>query len=103
LSPIGVRRLLATADWSNVSALRGCTNAGFIDLGGIWRFGFGPMMFTVAPAAGRRAGVRFGSEARVASRQVHAPAASPSPPPPHATRIVHGRSRRSIFLRSLFR
>lgn len=63
LSSRGIKRLLATTDWTNKAALRSCQRIGFRDLGPLWRFGVGRMMFTRGPAAARQLGIDFDQQA----------------------------------------
>jgi hypothetical protein len=64
----GVTQLLATAEWTNGSALAACHGLGFRDLGTIVRLACGPFSFTHMPRRARALGVRLGRHARVSPR-----------------------------------
>ncbi len=68
LAPHGVNALLATADWTNLPALRSCARIGFRSLGRIWRFGVSRHVAGVYPIAAKIYGVRVGNSAAVHPR-----------------------------------
>ena len=68
LSPLGITRLLDTADWTNTAALRACRRAGLRQVGLVGRFGCGPLRLTLKPRGAARLGIRFGRDSDTHSR-----------------------------------
>ncbi len=67
LSDQGIQFLLSTMDWTNRAAYRSCQRLGFIELGFLWRWGWGRWMHTWAPQKAKRLGFRFGPDAELLS------------------------------------
>jgi GNAT superfamily N-acetyltransferase len=72
LAPQGITRLITTAEWNNTAALAACRRLGFRKVGGIGRFGCGPLTCTCVPAGARRYDLRMGRQAHVIPRSVSA-------------------------------
>ena len=62
LSREGICTVVATADWSNRSAMTSCWRVGYQDVGRIWRGGWGHWTTTLMPRAANAIGIRTPDE-----------------------------------------
>ena len=69
LAAHGVTKMLGTTDWTNYASRNSFRKLGCQDLGCTFRGGWGRCMLTLAPAAAKKRGIRFGSKAVVVGRK----------------------------------
>ncbi|NOY43647.1 MAG: hypothetical protein GXP26_17660 [Planctomycetes bacterium] len=83
LADRGISHILSTMDWTNIAARRSCSRLGFVELGIIYRWGWGRWMNTNAPLTFRPLGIKIGNEAACNHRCKPSKEESPEAIPSH--------------------